>query len=495
MEDARQWPVGLSFDDVLLLPGYSDVLPSQVDVSSRLTRNIRLNIPILSAAMDMVTEGALAIALAREGGLGVIHRNMTIERQATEVDKVKRSESGMIVDPVTLGPDATVREALSLMARYRISGLPITRGRKLIGILTNRDLRFETRLDRKVSECMTPADRLITTGEGTTLEEAKAVLHEHRIEKLPVVDDEGNLLGLITIKDIEKVAKYPNACKDELGRLRVGAAVGVGEQGLERAHAVVERGVDALVVDSAHGHSRNVLQAVEKLKEQFSDVAVIGGNVATYEGARDLISAGADAVKVGVGPGSICTTRVVAGAGVPQLTAIIEAARAAREHDIPVIADGGIKYSGDIVKALAAGADSVMIGGLFAGTEESPGETVLFRGRTYKEYRGMGSLAAMREREGSRERYLQDDVEVEKLVPEGLEGRVPYKGPLAFVVSQLIGGLRSGMGYCGAHDIPDLQKKARFIRITQAGLRESHPHDIIITEEAPNYQLPDTWTP
>jgi IMP dehydrogenase len=495
VEEERGFVTGLSFDDVLLVPGRSEVLPAEVDVSTRLTRNIRLNIPILSAAMDMVTEGPLAIALAREGGLGVIHRNMPIEQQALEVDRVKRSESGMIVDPVTLGPDATVRQALELMAHYKISGLPITVEGRLVGILTNRDLRFETNLDRKVSECMTPAERLVTAGEGTTLEQAKAVLHEHRIEKLPVVDERGYLLGLITIKDIEKIAKYPNACKDELGRLRVGAAVGVGPAGLERATALVERGVDVLVVDSAHGHSKNVLDAVAKLKETFPDVAVIGGNVATEEGARDLIAAGADAVKVGVGPGSICTTRVVAGAGVPQLTAVMDTVRVAREHDIPVISDGGIKYSGDIAKALAAGAESVMIGALFAGTEESPGETVLFRGRTYKEYRGMGSLAAMRERQGSRERYLQDDVEAEKLVPEGLEGRVPYKGPLAFVVAQLVGGLRAGMGYCGAHSIPDLQAKAKFIRITQAGLRESHPHDIIITEEAPNYQLPESWAP
>ncbi len=493
MEADKLPPLGLSFDDVLLVPGYSEVLPSQVDVSTRLTRTIRMNIPIVSAAMDMVTEGRLAIALAREGGIGIIHRNLTIEQQAIEVDKVKRSESGMIVDPVTLSPDATVREALELMARYRISGLPITEGRKLVGILTNRDLRFETRLDRRVVECMTPAEKLITTREGTTLEEAKSVLHEHRIEKLPVVDEEGNLLGLITIKDIEKVAKYPNACKDELGRLRVGAALGVGPDTIDRAEALVERGVDVLVVDSAHGHSKNVLRTVEQLKERFPDVPVVGGNVATYEGARDLIAAGADAVKVGVGPGSICTTRVVAGAGVPQVTAIMEAARACKEHDVPLIADGGIKYSGDITKALAAGADSVMIGALFAGTEESPGETVLFRGRTYKEYRGMGSLAAMKEREGSRERYLQQDVEEEKLVPEGLEGRVPYKGPLSAVVAQLVGGLRAGMGYCGAASIAELQEKARFVRITSAGLRESHPHDIIITEEAPNYQLPEGW--
>lgn len=495
MAEDSGFRTGLSFDDVLLVPRYSEVLPAAVDVSTRLTRSIRLNIPILSAAMDMVTEGPLAIALAREGGMGVIHRNMSIEQQALEVDRVKRSESGMIVDPVTLGPNATVREALELMAHYRISGLPITVDRLLVGILTNRDLRFETNLDRKVSECMTPADSLVTTREGTTLNQAKHVLHEHRIEKLPVVDEHGYLLGLITIKDIEKVAKYPNASKDEFGRLRVGAAVGVGEDALDRAVALVERGVDALVLDSAHGHSANVIAAVGRLKETFADVAVIAGNVATGEGTRELIAAGADAVKVGVGPGSICTTRVVAGAGVPQLTAIMDAVAVAREQDVPIIADGGIKYSGDIVKALAAGADSVMIGALFAGTEESPGDTVLYRGRTYKAYRGMGSLAAMRERSGSRERYLQEEVLAEKLVPEGLEGRVPHKGPLSFVVTQLVGGLRAGMGYCGAQTIPDLQARACFVRVTQAGLRESHPHDIIITEEAPNYQLPENWSP
>jgi IMP dehydrogenase len=483
--------MGLSFDDVLLLPGYSEVLPSQVDVSSRLTRDLRLNVPILSAAMDMVTEAPMAIALAREGGVGIIHRNMPVERQAMEVDRVKRSESGMIVDPVTLRPTATVRDALEEMSRYRISGLPITEGTRLVGILTNRDLRFETHLDRLVSEVMTAADRLVVTHEGTTLDEAKAILHEHRIEKLPVVDAEGNLRGLITIKDIEKVAKYPQSCKDDLGRLRCGAAISIGPEMLDRAQALVERGVDVLVVDSAHGHSGNILAAIAELKAAYPKVQIIGGNVATYEGARDLIAAGCDAIKVGMGPGSICTTRVVAGIGVPQITAIVESVRAAREHDIPVIADGGIKYSGDITKALAAGADSVMIGALFAGTEESPGETVLYRGRTYKEYRGMGSLSAMRDREGSRERYRQAEVDVDKLVPEGLEGRVPYKGLLSFVVAQLIGGLRVGMGYVGASSLRDLQAKARFVRITAAGLRESHPHDIIITEEAPNYQLPE----
>lgn len=476
----------LSFDDVLLVPARADFLPAEADVSTRLTNTIRLNIPILSAAMDMVTEAELAIALAREGGIGVIHRNMSIEAQAREVDRVKRSESGMIIDPVTLSPDHKVGEALALMQQYRISGLPITVGRRLVGILTNRDLRFETDMNKPIREAMT-SEGLITTHEGTTLEEAKAILHKHRIEKLPVVDEENNLLGLITIKDIEKVAKYPNACKDELGRLRCAAAVGVGEETKDRVAALVERGVDAIVVDSAHGHSANVLKTVEMLKENFS-VPVIGGNVATEEGARDLIAAGADAVKVGIGPGSICTTRIVAGAGVPQITAIAEAARATREAGIPLIADGGIKYSGDITKALAAGADSVMIGSLFAGTEESPGATVLYRGRTYKEYRGMGSLGALAARPEARERYgLLED---EELVPQGIEGRVPYKGPLSAVVKQLVGGLRAGMGYCGTRTIPELQEKARFYRITAAGLQESHVHDITITEEAPNYQLP-----
>jgi IMP dehydrogenase len=438
--------------------------------------------------MDTVTEAGLAIALAREGGLGVIHKNLSLEEQAAEVDRVKRSESGMISDPVTLNPDARVGEAEELMARYRISGLPITQGGKLVGILTNRDLRFETDMDKPVREAMT-SERLITTGEGTTLEEAKEILHRHRIEKLPVVDGDFRLLGLITIKDIEKVAKYPDACKDELGRLRVGAAVGVGSDGMDRAAALVERGADVLVVDAAHGHSDNVLQMVARLKELYPDTGIIGGNVATAEGCRDLIAAGADAVKVGMGPGSSCTTRVVSGSGVPQITAITDAVRAARDHDIPIIADGGIKFSGDVTKAIAAGADSVMIGALFAGTEESPGETVLYRGRTYKVYRGMGSLGAMEERKSTRDRYLQEDVDVEKLVPEGLEGRVPYKGPLAGVVVQLVGGLRAGMGYCGVCSIHELQTQTEFYQITSAGLKESHPHDMIITEEAPNYQM------
>lgn len=482
--------LALSFDDVLLVPRMSDVLPAQVDVSTRLTRTIRLNIPLLSAAMDTVTESALAIALAREGGIGVIHKNLSIEQQAIEVDRVKRSESGMIVDPVTLGPDARVGEAEALMAKYKISGLPITEGGRLVGILTNRDLRFETDMNKPVREAMTAAG-LVTTHEGTTLEEAKAILHRHRIEKLPVVDDNGVLLGLITIKDIEKVAQYPMACKDELGRLRVAAAVGIGSDGAERAAALAERGVDAFVVDAAHGHSRNVLNMVSRLRETYPDIPVIGGNIATAEGCRDLIAAGADAVKVGLGPGSSCTTRVVAGSGVPQITAIMDAVEVARETDTPIIADGGIKYSGDITKAIAAGAESVMVGALFAGTEESPGETVLYRGRTYKVYRGMGSLGAMKDRKSTRDRYMQEDVEPEKLVPEGLEGRVPYKGPLAGVVVQLVGGLRSGMGYCGVRTIQELRTQTEFYQITAAGLRESHPHDIIITEEAPNYQIKD----
>ncbi len=480
---------GLSLDDVLLVPAKSDVLPAQVDISTRLTSDIRLHIPLASAAMDMVTEARLAIAIAREGGIGVIHKNMSIEQQALEVDRVKRSESGMIVDPVTLAPEAAVREALELMSRYHISGLPITQDGKLVGILTNRDLRFETELDKPVSEAMT-ATGLITTGEGTTLEEAKRILHEHRIEKLPVVDEDMTLLGLITIKDIEKIQRYPDASKDELGRLRVAAAVGVAADSLDRASALAERGVDALVVDTAHGHSSGVLNMISKLKEHLPDMPIIGGNVGTAEGCRDLIAAGVAAVKVGMGPGSICTTRVVAGAGVPQITAILDCTAAAAEHDVPIIADGGVKYSGDITKAIAAGADVVMIGALFAGTEESPGETVLYRGRTYKEYRGMGSLAAMSEGHSSRDRYGQEDMEAEKLVPEGLEGRVPHKGPLSGVVQQLVGGLRAGMGYCGVHNIEELKTKTSFYRISASGLRESHPHDIIITEESPNYQIP-----
>ncbi len=481
---------GLSFDDVLLVPRRSSVLPRDADISTSLTSRIRLNIPLLSAPMDLVTGSELAIAVAREGGMGVIHRNMSIEDQATEVDRVKRSESGMIIDPVTLPPDATVSEALDLMRHYRISGLPITRDGKLIGILTNRDLRFESRFDRKVSEVMTSAN-LVTAPVGTTLDQAAEILHQHRIEKLPVVDDDLTLRGLITIKDIEKIAKYPNACKDDLGRLRVGAAVGASDETLDRAAALIEKGVDAIFMDTSHAHSEGVLANLGRLREAFPEVSLIGGNVGTTEAAEDVIGAGVDAIKVGIGPGSICTTRIVTGAGVPQITAIVDSVAAARKRGVPVIGDGGVKYSGDITKALAAGADSVMVGSLFAGTEESPGETVLFMGRTYKEYRGMGSIAAMKERATVRDRYFQDHVETEaKLVPEGIEGRVPYKGPVAGVVHQLTGGLRAGMGFCGCRSIRELQETAEFIRISSAGLAESHPHGVAITEEPPNYQVP-----
>ncbi len=481
---------GLSFDDVLLVPRRSNVLPREADISTRLTNSIRLNIPLLSAPMDLVTESELAISVAREGGLGVIHRNCSVEDQAREVDRVKRSESGMIVDPVTLSPDAPVSKALELMSHYRISGLPITKGKKLIGILTNRDLRFETRLDRPVNEAMT-SEGLITAPEGTTLDEARAILHEHRIEKLPVVDDDMVLKGLITIKDIEKIAKYPRAAKDELGRLRVGAAVGVGDEATDRAAALVEKGCDVIFIDTSHAHSEGVLKTLERLRAQHPHTALVGGNVGTAEAAAAVIAVGVDAVKVGVGPGSICTTRVVTGAGVPQITAVFECAQEARKHDVPVIADGGIKYSGDITKALAAGADCVMVGSLLAGTEESPGETVLYMGRTYKEYRGMGSIGAMAERATVRDRYFQEHIETEaKLVPEGIEGRVPYKGPVAGVVHQLTGGLRAGMGFCGCRTITELQSKAEFIRISGAGLAESHPHGVAITEEPPNYQVP-----
>ncbi len=480
----------LSFDDVLLIPARSDVLPAQVDVATRFSRRIPLNIPLLSAAMDMVTEGRLAIGIAREGGIGVIHKSMSIEDQAIEVDRVKRSESGMIIDPVTLGPDELVGHAQDLMGHYHISGLPVVENGKLVGILTNRDLRFETDMSKRVRDAMTH-EHLVTTGSGTTLDEAKQILHEHRIEKLPVVDEEMTLLGLITIKDIEKLEQFPHACKDELGRLRVAGAVGVSADVWDRAAALVERGVDALVVDTAHGHSQRVLSTVEKLKEQFAEVDVVGGNVGTGEGCADMITAGADGVKVGMGPGSICTTRVVTGAGVPQITAITQAVQVAAEADIPLIADGGVKFAGDITKALAAGAESVMIGALLAGTEESPGETVLYRGRTYKEYRGMGSLGAMARSRSGRDRYGLEEVDPEKLVPEGLEGRVPFKGPLSGVVHQLIGGLRAGMGYCGVRNIEELRTKTSFYRISAAGLRESHPHDVTITEEAPNYQIPE----
>jgi IMP dehydrogenase len=476
---------GLTFDDVLLIPQKSEVLPKEVEVRTSITRGIELNIPILSAAMDTVTESRLAIALAREGGLGVVHKNMPVKMQALEVDKVKRSESGMIVEPVTLPPDRTIGEALEVMKRFSISGIPVTQKGKLVGIITNRDLRFEKKLQKKISEVMTK-DKLITVPEGTDLEKAKDILHEKRIEKLPIVDRRGNLKGLITVKDIMKNIQYPNACKDKRGRLRVGAALGVSKDLLERAEALIAAGVDLLVIDSSHGHSRGVLASLEKVKNGFPGVLLMAGNVATAAGARDLIEAGADCVKVGIGPGSICTTRVVTGAGVPQITAIMDCAEEAEKHNIPIIADGGIKYSGDIAKALAAGAIAVMIGSLFAGTEESPGETVLLEGRSYKIYRGMGSLEAMRA--GSGDRYFQEEEDIKKMVPEGIEGRVPHRGSLSESVYQLIGGLRSGMGICGAKNITELQKKAQFIQITSAGLRESHPHGVIITKEAPNYR-------
>jgi len=480
-------PEGLTFDDVLLVPAHSEVLPNQVDPCSRLTRKISVNIPLVSAAMDTVTESGLAIALAQEGGIGIVHKNMEIEQQAEEIDKVKRSESGMIVDPITLTPDKKIFEALELMKRYRISGLPVTDGQgKLVGILTNRDLRFCDTTDQPVRNLMT-SDGLVTVPVGTTLEQAKELLHRHRIEKLPVVDDAFHLKGLITVKDIQKQIRYPRACKDDLGRLRAGAALGIAKDTLERARALVDASVDLLVLDTAHGHSEGVLQMASRVREQFPEVQLIAGNVATRAGAQALIDRGVDGVKVGIGPGSICTTRIVTGAGVPQMTAIIDAARACAEVDLPLIADGGIKFSGDLTKALAAGADVVMIGSLFAGAEEAPGETVLYQGRTFKEYRGMGSIGAMKL--GSKDRYFQDDFDEKKLVPEGIEGRVPYKGSLSALVGQLIGGLRAGMGYAGCSDIPTLQRNARFVRVSSSALRESHAHDVIITKEAPNYRL------
>ena len=480
-------PEGLTFDDVLLVPSASDVLPSQVDTRTRLSRGITLNIPLASAAMDTVTESRLAIAMAQMGGIGVIHKNLKIDEQAGEVDKVKRSESGMIVDPITMRPQEKIAEALDLMARYRISGVPITEpDGKLLGILTNRDLRFELRVDLPVSERMTKTN-LVTVPEGTTLEEAKAILHQHRIEKLLVVDKGFRLKGLITVKDIQKVIKYPNACKDSMGRLRVGAAVGVGKDSVERAQVLMDARADILVVDTAHGHSRGVLEMVSRLREKFPEVQIMAGNVGTAQATAELVRRGVDAVKVGVGPGSICTTRIISGAGMPQLTAILDSARAAQEMGVPIVADGGIKFSGDITKALSAGASSVMIGSLFAGTEESPGETLLYQGRAFKEYRGMGSIGAMKE--GSRDRYFQDEYDERKLVPEGIEGRVPFKGSLQPLIEQLMGGLRAGMGYCGAADLEILRKTARFVRITSSGLRESHVHDVIITKEAPNYRI------
>jgi IMP dehydrogenase len=494
-------PEALTFDDVLLLPARSDVIPTEADTQTRLTRNISLNIPIISAAMDTVTESRMAIGLAQQGGLGIIHRNLTIEQQANEVDKVKRSESGMIVDPVTMSADDKVSDALEVMRKYKISGVPVTKNKKLVGILTNRDLRFETRFDVPISKVMTK-ENLITVPVGTTLQEAEKILHEHRVEKLLVVDDKYNLKGLITVKDIQKKLKYPNSAKDSHGRLRVGAAIGATGDFLERAQELAKAKVDLLAIDSAHGHSTRVLEAIQVVKSKLPEIDLIAGNVGTFDGACELARAGVDAIKVGIGPGSICTTRIVTGAGVPQITAIAEAARATKDANVPVVADGGIKYSGDITKALAAGASAVMIGSLFAGTDESPGETILYQGRSFKSYRGMGSLGAMAA--GSSERYFQSNEtdssigledgdhnqnRLAKLVPEGIEGRVPYRGSVAMIIHQMVGGLRSGMGYCGCKSIADLQQKARFVRISNAGLRESHVHDVIITREAPNYAL------
>jgi IMP dehydrogenase len=500
-------PEALTFDDVLLVPAYSDVVPAQVSTQTHLTKKILLNTPLLSAAMDTVTESRLAIAMAQQGGMGIVHRNLTVEQQATEVDKVKRSESGMIVDPVTMTPEQLISDALEVMRRYKISGVPVTKNKKLVGILTNRDLRFETRTDIPIGDVMTK-NNLITVPVGTTLEEAEQILHQHRVEKLLVVNGDYELKGLITVKDIQKKLKYPNASKDAQGRLRVGAAIGATGDFMERAAELVKNRVDVLSIDSAHGHSSRVLEAVRMVKEAFPGVDLLAGNIATYEGAKALIAHGADAVKVGIGPGSICTTRMVTGAGMPQITAVSEAYRAGQEHGIPVIADGGIKYSGDVAKAIAAGANVVMIGSLFAGVDESPGETILYQGRSFKAYRGMGSLSAMSQ--GSGERYFQgtQDFQEEpsrgegvvnrerngqnrlaKFVPEGIEGRVPHRGPLEAMVYQLVGGLRSGMGYLGCGTIEDLQKKSRFVRISNAGLRESHVHDVIITREAPNYHV------
>ncbi len=479
-------PEALTFDDVLLLPGKSSILPAETGTRTCLTRKIELDVPMVSAAMDTVTESRLAIAIARLGGLGFVHRNMSIERQAEEVDRVKRSESGMIVDPVTISPEHSVRHALELMNKYRVSGLPVTRGARLVGILTNRDLRFEKNLEQPVSAVMTK-ENLVTVPVGTTLEEAERLLQRHRIEKLPVVDEQFHLKGLITVKDIQKKLEYPQATKDDHGRLRIGAAIGATGDFLERAVELQRAKVDLLALDTAHGHSLRVMEAIRVIKHRLPDTQLIAGNVATQEGARDLIALGIDGLKVGIGPGSICTTRVVTGAGVPQITAILESNRAAKGARVPVIADGGIKYSGDITKAIAAGASVVMIGGLFAGTEEAPGETILYQGRTFKSYRGMGSLGAMES--GSADRYAQETAGRGKSVPEGVEGRVPYKGPLSGLIEQLAGGLRSGMGYCGAANLTELQERSQFIHLTSAGLRESHVHDVIITREAPNYQV------
>ena len=478
---------GFSFDDVLLTPSYSDVLPKDVNVGSKLTKNLAINIPFASAAMDTVTEAEASISMAREGGIGFIHRNMSIKSQAVEVDKVKKSESGMIVDPVTIHPEKKVREVLDLMRKYRISGVPVIKVDQLVGIVTNRDLRFETELEKPVSEVMTK-DNLITVSEGITLEDSKKLLHEHRIEKLLVVDQKGRLKGMITIKDIEKVRKYPNACKDSIGRLRVGAAVGVGPDMEERAQMLLNAGADVILIDTSHGHSKNVIQAVEKLKGTFTNIELVAGNVGSERGAEDLIKAGVDAVKIGIGPGSICTTRIIAGIGVPQITAIMNCKSISSKTGVPLIADGGVKFSGDITKAIGAGAHSVMIGSLFAGTEETPGEQIFFQGRSYKVYRGMGSIEAMKK--GSKDRYYQTEkADEDKLVPEGIVGRVPYRGTLAGTIFQLIGGLKAGMGYVGCRTLDELREKARFVKVSAAGMRESHVHDVIITKEAPNYSL------
>lgn len=473
---------GLTFDDVLLVPAASDVLPKDVDVATNVTREIKLNIPIISSGMDTVTESAMAIAMARQGGLGIIHKNMPIAAQAHEVDKVKRSEHGIIVDPIFLSPNNLLSEAEELMHKYKISGVPITENGKLVGIITNRDMRFETNLNQRIGDCMTK-ESLITAPVGTSLEEAKAILSKHRIEKLPLVDKDGNLMGLITIKDIEKATKYPNSAKDDAGRLLVGAAVGVSADLIDRMDALVAAKVDAIVIDTAHGHSAGVLNTIKQIKETYNTVQIIAGNVATTEGTQALIDAGVDAVKIGIGPGSICTTRVIAGIGVPQITAIHNSAKAARKAGVPLIADGGIKYSGDIAKAIAAGGDCVMLGNILAGTEESPGETILYQGRAYKVYRGMGSLGAMKQ--GSKDRYFQQ--ESKKLVPEGIEGRVPFKGSVADTIFQMVGGLRASMGYCGCHNIDEMIRNTKFVQITPAGLKESHPHDVTITVESPNY--------
>jgi IMP dehydrogenase len=484
----KEIPLALTFDDVQLVPARSGLMPSEANTETRLTRDIRLSVPLVSAAMDTVTEAGMAIALAQHGGMGVVHRNLSPELQAEEIDKVKRSESGMIVDPITIGPRERIRDALALMEKYRISGVPVTDEAGLVlGILTNRDVRFEKNLDRLIEELMTSREKgLVTVRPGTTLDEAVGMLHEHRIEKLLVTDEEGLLKGLITVKDIQKKIDYPNAAKDAKGRLIVGAGVGVGQSAVERAEVLVKAGADVLVVDTAHGHTDKVIETLHEMKTRFADTPCIVGNIATADAARDLIAAGADAIKVGMGPSAICTTRIVAGAGIPQITAIEECARAARGSGVPVIADGGVKYSGDIAKAIAAGADVIMVGSVLAGTEEAPGEIELYQGRAFKSYRGMGSVGAMKA--GSRDRYFQPDVQDAKLVPEGIEGRVPFKGPVSSTIHQLMGGLRAGMGYCGCATIAEMQEKARFIRVTAAGLREAHVHDVQITKEAPNYR-------